>query len=75
MANNNDPEDNNIEDEENLAFLPADHHLLAKLQAALTKQLTDEHQRVDLELTEVEDTLKKLERQKEDIGVRLYGVQ
>ena len=63
MANNNpDPEENNLEDEENLAFLPADHHLLAKLQAALTKQLTDEHQRVDLELTEVEDTLKKLER-------------
>lgn len=45
---NNNPDENNIEDEENLAFLPADHHLLAKLQAALTKQLTDEHQRVDL---------------------------
>jgi hypothetical protein len=48
MDPNNPNEENNIEDEENLAFLPADHHLLAKLQAALTKQLTDEHQRVDL---------------------------
>jgi coiled-coil domain-containing protein 40 len=28
---NPDQEENNIEDEENLAFLPADHHLLAKL--------------------------------------------
>lgn len=40
---NNNLNDDNIEDEENLAFLPADHHLLARLQAALTKQLTDEH--------------------------------
>ena len=44
------------------------------MQDALTKQLTDEHERVDLELIDVEDKLKKLERNKEDIGVRLYGV-
>jgi len=31
MDPNNQNEDNNVEDEENLAFLPADHHLLAKL--------------------------------------------
>lgn len=41
----------------------------------MTKQLTDEHERVDLELIESEDKLKKIERQKEDIGVQLYGVQ
>ena len=33
MNNNNiNDNDNNIEDEENLAFLPADHHLLARVQ-------------------------------------------
>ena len=35
------PEDDDMfedEDEENLAFLPADHPLLIPLQAALTKQ-------------------------------------
>jgi hypothetical protein len=30
-------DNNNVDDEENLAFLPADHPLLAKLQGALTK--------------------------------------
>lgn len=49
--------------------------MLQRLQAAMTKQLTDEHERVDLELIESEDKLKKIERQKEDIGVQLYGVQ
>lgn len=68
-------EDEYNEDEDNLAFLPADHPLLGRLQGALTKQLTDEHERVDLELIEVEANLKKLEREKEDIGVRLYSVQ
>jgi hypothetical protein len=48
--------------------------LLARLQGALTVQLTDEHERVDLELIEVEAKLKKLEREKDDIGVRLYSV-
>ena len=49
--------------------------MLQRLQAAMTKQLTDEHERVDIELIESEDKLKKIERQKEDIGVQLYGVQ
>jgi len=37
--------------------------------------LTDEHERVDLELIEIEENLKKVEREKEDVGVQLYGVQ
>jgi len=37
--------------------------------------LTDEHERVDLKLIEVEVSLKKTERDKEDVGVRLYSVQ
>lgn len=39
-----DPE--NFEEEDPMAFLPADHHLLAPLQKALYKQLKDEHSRV-----------------------------
>lgn len=56
--NQNNPAEDNFDDEENLAFLPADHPLLARLQAALTKQLTDEHERVDLQLIDVEGKLK-----------------
>ncbi|KAM3134913.1 hypothetical protein pb186bvf_012913 [Paramecium bursaria] len=75
MSNNGNEDHDQLDEEDPMSFLPADHHLLQKLQTALYKQLSDEHQRVDLELTEKEDQLKKLERQKEDIGVRLYGVQ
>lgn len=49
--------------------------LLQRFQRAMQQQLTDEHERVDLELIEIEENLKKIERDKEDVGVRLYGVQ
>jgi hypothetical protein len=68
--NNNNQE---IVDEPH-TFLPADHPLLQRLQAALTKQLTDEHERVDIELTVNEQNLKKMEYEKENIGVKLYAV-
>jgi len=66
-------EEENFEEDHN--FLPADHPLLQKLQTALTKQLTDEHERVDLELIANEENLKKIEMEKENIGVKLYGIQ
>lgn len=68
--NNAAPQDDN----DNLAYLPADHPLLQQLQDALTKQLTDEHERVDQKLIEIDANLKKLEKTKEDVGVRLYSV-
>lgn len=74
MADNLPPR-NPEEEDDNLAFLPADHHLYARLQENITRRLTDEHERVDLELIEVESNLKKIEREKEDIGIRLYSVQ
>jgi chromosome segregation ATPase len=67
--------DNEYFEDENLAFLPADHPLLARLQNALRKTLEEEHERVHLQLKEREAKLKKLERSKEDVGVQLYGVQ
>lgn len=41
----------------------------------MTKQLTDEHERVDIELTANEQNLKNVEYEKENIGVKLYAVQ
>ena len=35
-----------------LSLIPVIQHLMARLQNALTKQLTDEHERVDLQLRE-----------------------
>jgi len=56
-------------------FLPADHPLMARLQNALTKQLTDEHERVDLQLREKEEEVRKIRQSREETGVQLYGVQ
>jgi hypothetical protein len=40
--------DEYFDDAGDIGYLPADHPLMARLQGALTKQLTDEHERVDL---------------------------
>ena len=49
--------------------------MLARVQKALQKTLEDEHERVNLQLIEKENRLRKFEREKEDVGVQLYGVQ
>jgi hypothetical protein len=48
---------------------------LARLQNALRKTLEEEHERVHLQLKEKEAKFKRLEKDKEEVGVRLYGVQ
>ena len=48
---------------------------MARLQNALTKQLTDEHERVDLQLREKEDEVRRVKKDREETGVQLYGVQ
>ena len=48
---------------------------MARLQNALTKQLTDEHERVDLQLREKEEEVRKIRQSREETGVQLYGVQ
>ena len=48
---------------------------MARLQNALTKQLTDEHERVDLKLREAEESVRKIRMSREETGVQLYGVQ
>lgn len=48
---------------------------MQRLQNALTKQLTDEHERVDLKLREKEEEVRKVKKKREEVGVQLYGVQ
>jgi chromosome segregation ATPase len=55
--------------------LPADHPLMRPMQDALFKQLSEDHERVELQLRVKEEALKKLRRGREDVGVQLYGVQ
>jgi len=67
--------DEYFDDAGDIGYLPADHPLMARLQAALTKQLTDEHERVDLQLREKEEEVRKVKKDREDTGVQMYGVQ
>uniref|UniRef100_A0A0C3T1B1 Coiled-coil domain-containing protein 39 n=1 Tax=Guillardia theta (strain CCMP2712) TaxID=905079 RepID=A0A0C3T1B1_GUITC len=49
--------------------------LFARIRAALTKQLEDQQRKVTEDLREKDEELRRLVRQKEDVGVELYGVQ
>jgi len=67
--------DNDYFQDENLAYLPADHPLMARLQGALRKTLEEDHERVHLQVKDKEAKLKTSEREKEDTAVQLYEVQ
>ena len=68
-------DDNNIEEIGNPLFLPADHPLYSRLQQAFLKQQTDEYERVHLEFLDKSNSLRAVEKEKEDVGVHLYGLQ
>lgn len=69
------PDGDNFENIGDPQFLPADHILYKRLQAAFEKQLTDEYNRVKLDYLDKANTYKALEKEKEDVGVQLYGLQ
>jgi hypothetical protein len=58
-----------FDDAGDIGYLPADHPLMTRLQDALTKQLTTEHERVDLSLREKEEEVRKVKKSREDTGV------
>ena len=66
--------DQYFDDAADIGYLPAEHPLMNRLQNALTKQLTDEHERTDLALREKEEKLRKVRQNREEIGVQLYSV-
>lgn len=67
--------DDAFEDIGSPLFLPADHPLMRNLQVSLNKQLSDEYERVHLQYLEKSANFKKLEKEKDDVGVELYGLQ
>lgn len=42
---------------------------MGRLQNALTKQLTDEHERIDLQLREKEEEVRNVRQKREETGV------
>ena len=75
--NNNPPE--NPENPENVddyyEHLPADHPLLRNMQLALEEKLKKEEESLRLLHKEKTEELKKMRRQREEIGISLYSLQ
>lgn len=48
---------------------------MRRFQTALKKQLTSQHEKIKLELSELTEALKRKMSERENLGVELYGVQ
>lgn len=48
---------------------------MRRFQAALSKQLSSQHEKVKLEHSELSEALKRKLNERESLGVELYGVQ
>ncbi|KAF8063043.1 CCDC40 [Scenedesmus sp. PABB004] len=57
------------------AQMDPDHPMLARAQAALARQLDAKRARVAGELREKQNALSRAKRQREEVGVELYGYQ
>ncbi|KAK6170441.1 hypothetical protein SNE40_018834 [Patella caerulea] len=67
--------DEDSDNEADLVVLDPDHPLMRRFQNALKKHLEKQNETVTLELRELEESLKTKRRNREDLGVELYGVQ
>merc|ERR1712223_1110949 len=58
-----------------LVVLDPSHPLMARFQTALKKQLSTQKEKLDQELREANDSLRRFKQEREDVGVLLYGAQ
>ncbi|KAL5246650.1 hypothetical protein ACHWQZ_G018758 [Mnemiopsis leidyi] len=63
------------DEEEEMVVLDPDHPLMIRMQDALTKYLSKQLDKLNLEIKEKSQELKKLTTDREEIGVNLYGIQ
>ncbi|RDD45702.1 Coiled-coil domain-containing protein 40 [Trichoplax sp. H2] len=68
-------DDDDLDDQSEMIVLDPDHPLMKRFQAALRKQLTKQYEKVNLELREMQETVKKKKLQREELGVSLYNLQ
>lgn len=74
-SNEHVTDDTELLDENEFPFLKADHPALERVQVALQIQLKRELEKVQLQLREKEEEFKRVNKDREDIGVQLFGVQ
>ena len=69
-----DQPDDDLEPDE-LVVLDPDHPLMVRFQKALQAQLQNHNEKLKLDVAETLLALRKKQKEREDIGVELYGVQ
>ena len=69
-----DQPDDDLEPDE-LVVLDPDHPLMVRFQKALQAQLQSHNEKLKLDVAETLLSLRKKQKEREDIGVELYGVQ
>ncbi|XP_070579736.1 coiled-coil domain-containing protein 40-like [Ptychodera flava] len=68
-------ESDESEEESEMVVLDPDHPLMKRFQIALKAQLSKQNEKVTLELRELLEGLKNRKKEREDLGVNLYGLQ
>ncbi|KAK3091997.1 hypothetical protein FSP39_024328 [Pinctada imbricata] len=63
------------EAETDMVVLDPDHPLMKRFQNALKAHLTKQDEKVTLELRELIEALRNRKKEREDLGVELYGIQ
>ncbi|KAK3598746.1 hypothetical protein CHS0354_028798 [Potamilus streckersoni] len=58
-----------------MVVLDPDHPLMKRFQTALKAHLTKQDEKFSLELREMEEGVKNRKKEREDLGVELYGIQ
>ncbi|KAM4663284.1 coiled-coil domain-containing protein 40 isoform 2-T2 [Discoglossus pictus] len=68
-------EDEDDEEDSDLVVLDPDHPLMTRFQTALKNYLSKQIKSLDMELREMNTTMKKNKNEREELGVILYGIQ
>ncbi|KAJ7340194.1 Coiled-coil domain-containing protein 40 [Desmophyllum pertusum] len=68
-------EESGSDGESDMVVLDPDHPLMVRFQAAYKSHLLKQQEKVHLELRELTEDLKTKKREREELGVQLYGVQ
>lgn len=63
------------EEDEEMQRNIGSHPLMSRVQAKLYERLSNDHDRVTLELREKEEELARIKKRREDVGVELYVQQ
>ncbi|KAK3796467.1 hypothetical protein RRG08_009244 [Elysia crispata] len=68
-------ESDESDNETDMVVLDPEHPLMKRFQAALGAHLNKQNEKIALELRDLDETLRVKKKEREDLGVELYGVQ